>query len=81
MKMMNKNLNPQLISMIETVAFSDVINVIQGIGAVAVAVALYLAFKTYRFGSNKWQYDLAKQIQDDILGLDRELAVVDNEND
>jgi hypothetical protein len=67
--------------MSEANTFSFVVSILQAIGGIAVAVALYLAFKNYRFGSNKWQFELAKQIQDDIIGLNRELATVDDKDD
>jgi hypothetical protein len=66
--------------MIEANTLSYVVDTLQAIGAIAVGVALFLAYRTYRFSASKWQFELARQIQDDVTGFTKELAIVDDKD-
>ena len=67
--------------MFENITFAQVLEFIQICAGIATATAVIYAIKTYNTNKNKWQFDLAKEIQNDIADYNGELAVVDNNDD
>ncbi|MDP9306651.1 MAG: hypothetical protein M3O68_09955, partial [Thermoproteota archaeon] len=67
--------------MFENTSFAEVIQLLQGIGAIAASVAVGYAIKSYVISREKRQYDLSKNIQDDLLNFNRELSSVDEDDD
>ena len=64
--------------MFENTSLIQVLGFIQICAGIATAVALIYAIKTYNSNKSKWQFDLAKEIQNDVTGFNRELASVDD---
>lgn len=67
--------------MFENIPFDDVVNGAQIGAAIVVAIALIIAALTYYSNKNKMQFDFAKDIQNDIIGFNKDLASVSDTDD
>lgn len=67
--------------MADNVLFTNVITFIQACAGLATAVALYFIIKTYNHNKDKRQFELAKDVQDNLVDFSKELLNVEEDED
>jgi hypothetical protein len=67
--------------MLEEQVLEQVVQILQAVGVIVGSVAVWYAIKTYLVSREKRQFDLSKNVQDDLLNFTRELAEVKDDND